>query len=228
MNPSQPARLVVLISGTGRNLQALIDAAERDDLHARIVLVISNRPGVQGLARAEAAGIATQTIDHRDYPTREAFDQVLGDAIAAVEPDIVALAGFMRILTAEFIRRFEGRMLNIHPSLLPKYRGLQTHRRALEAADHWHGASIHFVTEELDGGPVVLQGRIAVEPTDTEETLARRVMENVELQIYPAAVRWMADGRLRLRDHVAWLDDTQLQTPALWPLEESTEDSPTP
>ena len=193
MNPSQPARLVVLISGTGRNLQALIDAAERDDLHARIVLVISNRPGVQGLARAEAAGIATQTIDHRDYPTREAFDQVLGDAIAAVEPDIVALAGFMRILTAEFIRRFEGRMLNIHPSLLPKYKGLKTHARALEAGDSEHGCSVHEVTARLDDGPILGQARVPVLPDDTADTLAARVLEQ-EHRLYPAVLRRFAEG----------------------------------
>ena len=228
MTHREPARLVVLISGTGRNLQALIDASTRGDLGAQIVKVISNRSAVAGLARAEAAGIATQTIDHRGFDTREAFDAALGDAIAAAAPDIVALAGFMRILTADFIRRFEGRLLNIHPSLLPKYRGLHTHRRALEAADRWHGASIHFVTEELDGGPVVLQGRIAVEPEDTEQTLARRVMEEVELLIYPAAVRWMADGRLRLQDHLAWLDDTRLQTPVQWPLDDAAPDSVNP
>lgn len=228
MTHREPARLVVLISGTGRNLQALIDASKRGDLGAQIVKVISNRPAVAGLARAEAAGIATQTIDHRGFDTREAFDAALGDAIAAAAPDIVALAGFMRILTADFIRRFEGRLLNIHPSLLPKYRGLHTHRRALEAADRWHGASIHFVTEELDGGPVVLQGRIAVEREDTEQTLARRVMEEVELLIYPAAVRWMADGRLRLQDHLAWLDDTRLQTPVQWPLDDAAPDSVNP
>lgn len=228
MTHREPARLVVLISGTGRNLQALIDASKRGDLGAQIVKVISNRPAVAGLARAEAAGIATQTIDHRGFDTREAFDAALGDAIAAAAPDIVALAGFMRILTADFIRRFEGRLLNIHPSLLPKYRGLHTHRRALEAADRWHGASIHFVTEELDGGPVVLQGRIAVEREDTEQTLARRVMEEVELLIYPAAVRWMADGRLRLQDHLAWLDDARLQTPVQWPLDDAAPDSVNP
>ena len=228
MTHREPARLVVLISGTGRNLQALIDASTRGDLGAQIVKVISNRSAVAGLARAEAAGIATQTIDHRGFDTREAFDAALGDAIAAAAPDIVALAGFMRILTAAFIRRFEGRLLNIHPSLLPKYRGLHTHRRALEAADRWHGASIHFVTEELDGGPVVLQGRIAVEPEDTEQTLARRVMEEVELLIYPAAVRWMAGGRLRLQDHLAWLDDTRLQTPVQWPLDDAAPDSVNP
>lgn len=217
MTGSTPARLVVLISGTGRNLQALIDAQALGQLGAEIVHVVSNRPGAQGLDRAAAAGIATTVVDHKHFASRDDFDAALAEVIEASRPDIVVLAGFMRILTPAFIRRFEGRLLNIHPSLLPKYRGLHTHRRALEAGDPWHGASIHFVTEELDGGPVVLQGRINVGSTDTPETLARRVMEEIELNIYPLAVRWMADRRLQWRDGQAWMDGDPLDQPLSWP-----------
>lgn len=217
MTGSNPARLVVLISGTGRNLQALIDAQALGQLGAEIVHVVSNRPDVQGLDRAAAAGIATTVVDHKHFASRDDFDAGLAEVIEASRPDIVVLAGFMRILTPAFIRRFEGRLLNIHPSLLPKYRGLHTHRRALEAGDPWHGASIHFVTEELDGGPVVLQGRINVGSTDTPETLARRVMEEIELNIYPLAVRWMADRRLQWRDGQAWMDGDPLDQPLSWP-----------
>lgn len=207
------ARLVVLISGTGRNLQAMIDAAEAGDLHADIVGVISNRPGAPGLARAEAAGVPTQVIDHAGYASREAFDADLVAAVTALTPDIVALAGFMRILTPMFITPLAGKLLNIHPSLLPKYRGLRTHTRALAAGDAWHGASVHFVTEELDGGPVILQGRTAVTDHDTPESLADRVMREVELSIYPRVVRAMADGRLALVDGVVHLDGTPLDRP---------------
>ncbi|MEN8821539.1 MAG: phosphoribosylglycinamide formyltransferase [Abyssibacter sp.] len=217
MTESKPARLVVLISGTGRNLQALIDAQAMGQLGAQIVHVVSNRPKVPGLDRAAAAGIPTSVVDHQDYPSREAFDTALAEVVEACHPDVIALAGFMRILTPGFIRRFAGRLLNIHPSLLPKYRGLHTHRRALEAGDREHGASIHFVTEELDGGPVVLQGRIHIGSTDTPDTLARRVMEEIELQIYPAAVRWMADGRLQLCDGRALMDGDPLDQPLSWP-----------
>lgn len=223
MSVVDPVRVVVLISGTGRNLQALIDTQASGHLGADIVHVVSNRPGAPGLERAAAAGIPTTVIDHRHYPSREAFDAALGEVVGACRPDVVALAGFMRILTSDFIRRFSGRLLNIHPSLLPKYRGLHTHRRALEAGDAQHGASIHFVTEELDGGPVVLQGRITVGSTDTPETLARRVMEEIELHIYPLAVRWMADGRLQLRDGSAWMDGDPLDQPLGWPNDASIE-----
>ncbi len=200
MTESKPARLVVLISGTGRNLQALIDAQAMGQLGAQIVHVVSNRPKVPGLDRAAAAGIPTSVVDHQDYPSREAFDTALAEVVEACHPDVIALAGFMRILTPGFIRRFAGRLLNIHPSLLPKYRGLHTHRRALEAGDR-----------EL------LQGRIHIGSTDTPDTLARRVMEEIELQIYPAAVRWMADGRLQLCDGRALMDGDPLDQPLSWP-----------
>jgi len=191
-------RLAVLISGQGRNLQALLDASAAENLPARIVCVVSNRSAVGGLERAREAGVATEVVSHADYLDRERFDRALAAALERHQPDIVALAGFMRVLGNEFIRRFHGRMVNIHPSLLPKHRGLHTHRRVLEGGDAEHGGSVHFVTEELDGGPVAIQGRFSVRPQDTEQTLADRVMREVEVKIYPQALAWMARGELRL------------------------------
>lgn len=191
------ARLAVLISGRGRNLQAMIDAVGAGHIDADWAVVISNKADAYGLQRAEAAGIATVVLPHADYPDREAFDQALGDVLEAHRPDIIVMAGFMRILGPAFVRRFAGRMINIHPSLLPKYRGLNTHQRALDAGDAEHGASVHFVTEELDGGPVAVQGRFRVRPEDDASTLADRVMQEIELKIYPQAVAWLASGDLR-------------------------------
>lgn len=193
----KPLRVVVLISGTGRNLQALIDTCADDDVDAQIVGVISNRPGAAGLQRATDAGTPATTIDHTEFESRAAFDMALAAAIEQFEADVILLAGFMRILTPDFIAQFAGRMLNIHPSLLPKYRGLNTYARAIEAGDTEAGASVHFVTAELDGGPVVLQGRCPVQADDTPETLAERVMREVELRIYPRVLRWLAQGRLQ-------------------------------
>ena len=191
------ARLAGLISGRGRNLQAMIDAVGAGHIDADWAVVISNKADAYGLQRAEAAGIATVVLPHADYPDREAFDQALGDVLEAHRPDIIVMAGFMRILGPAFVRRFAGRMINIHPSLLPKYRGLNTHQRALDAGDAEHGASVHFVTEELDGGPVAVQGRFRVRPEDDASTLADRVMQEIELKIYPQAVAWLASGDLR-------------------------------
>jgi len=188
--------VVVLISGSGSNLQALIDGT-RADVPIRIRAVVSNEPGAFGLERAHRAGIETRVLNHRDYESREAYDAALGALIDGFEPDLILLAGFMRILTPAFVARFWGRMLNIHPSLLPKFRGLHTHRRALEAGETVHGASVHFVTAALDSGPVILQARVPVEPGDDPEKLAARVLSR-EHCIYPQAVRWFAQGRLRL------------------------------
>ncbi len=190
--------IVVLISGGGTNLQAIIDAA-RNDLPVDIRAVISNRPDAYGLQRAEKAGIPTAVLDHREFNSREAFDQALAALIDEYQPDLVLLAGFMRILTPDFVRHYHGRMLNIHPSLLPRFQGLNTHQRALDASEEEHGASIHFVTEELDGGPVILQARVPVLPGDDAETLAARVLEKEHI-IYPLAVRWFAEGRLGLNE----------------------------
>ncbi len=195
-------RIVVLISGSGSNLQALIDQL---DAPAEIVGVIANRPQVLGLQRATTAGIANECLDHRDFISREAFDQALVERIDSYQPDLVVLAGFMRILTPELVRHYHGRMLNIHPSLLPKYKGLHTHKRALEAGDAEHGATIHFVTEELDGGPLIVQGRLDVRADDSADALAARVQQ-IEHRLYPLVVDWFARGRLCLTPQGAQLD----------------------
>ncbi len=208
-------RLAVLISGTGRNLQSILEACTDGRLAATPTLVLSNRPGVAGLKRAAEFGVAHHTVDHRAYSDRESFDRALGDALDAAQPDIVALAGFMRILTPDFIRRFKGRMFNIHPSLLPLYRGLHTHRQALDNGDAWHGASIHYVTEELDAGAVIKQGRIRIRADDDEASLAQRLMQDVELKLYPEVLSWAAAGRLEWRDGVAVLDGQPLHQPMI-------------
>ena len=207
MSDANPARLpiVVLISGNGSNLQALIDAAARGELPVDIRAVISNRPAAYGLERARRAGIPAVVVNHGDYPDRAAFDAALQQAIDAYQPGLVVLAGFMRILTPEFVAHYHGRMLNVHPSLLPAFRGLDTHRRALEAGVKEHGVSIHFVTAELDGGPVVAQEKIPVLPGDDAESLAQRV-QAAEHILYPRVIRWFAEGRLTLQDNRAMLD----------------------
>lgn len=197
--------VVVLLSGTGSNLQALIDSCAIKDSPARIRAVISNRADAYGLQRAKDAGIDTRVLDHTAFEGREAFDAALIDVIDTFNPQLVVLAGFMRILSAGFVRHYQGRLLNIHPSLLPKYKGLHTHQRALEAGDSEHGCSVHFVTEELDGGPLVVQAIIAVESDDSPHSLAQRVHAQ-EHQIYPLAVRWFAEGRLSLDEQGALLD----------------------
>jgi phosphoribosylglycinamide formyltransferase-1 len=204
--------LVVLISGSGTNLQAIIDAARDGSLPVDIRAVISNRPEAAGLDRANAAGISTEIVDHRQFDGREAFDQALAERIDAHDPALVVLAGFMRILTPNFVRHYQGRMLNIHPSLLPQFPGLNTHARALEAGAECHGASVHFVTDELDGGPLVLQVEVPVHAGDTAETLAARVLEQ-EHRLYPLAIRWFAEGRLQLQDGTAMLDGKPLTAP---------------
>ena len=206
---SQTCDVVVLLSGTGSNLQALIDSTRTGDSPVRIAAVISNRADAYGLQRAQQAGIDTAVLDHKAFEGREAFDTALVELIDGYQPQLVVLAGFMRILSAGFVRHYQGRLLNIHPSLLPKYKGLHTHQRALEAGDKEHGCSVHFVTEELDGGPLVVQAVIPVELDDTPETLAQRVHRQ-EHQIYPLAVHWFAEGRLRLGEHGALLDDQPL------------------
>ena len=197
--------VVVLISGSGSNLQALIDATAEGGIPARIGAVISNRADAPGLQRAKNAGIDTRVLDHTAFEGREAFDAALIEIIDTFNPHLVVLAGFMRILSADFVRHYQGRLLNIHPSLLPKYKGLHTHQRALEAQDREHGCSVHFVTEELDGGPLVVQAVIPVESEDTPSSLAQRVHAQ-EHRIYPLAVRWFAEGRLSLDEQGALLD----------------------
>lgn len=204
--------LVILISGRGSNMQAILELAANGALPVDIRAVISNRPEASGLETARAAGLHTETVDHRDYASREDYDRALQAAIDRHAPELVVLAGFMRILTPGFVRHFQGRLLNIHPSLLPAFRGLHTHRRALEAGVAEHGASVHFVTEELDGGPVIAQIPVPVRPGDTEADLARRVLEQ-EHRLYPTVIGWFATGRLRYRDGAAWLDGRPLPEP---------------
>jgi phosphoribosylglycinamide formyltransferase-1 len=204
--------IVVLISGSGSNLQALIDAARRD-LPVDIRAVISNEADAFGLERARRAGIEARVLSHRAFRSRAAYDQALADLIDVFEPGLVVLAGFMRVLTPRFVSRYQGRMFNIHPSLLPRFRGLHTHKRALEAGETVHGASVHFVTEDLDGGPLVLQARVPVESDDDPEQLAARVLKQ-EHRIYPKVVRWFSEGRLRLgEDGKPRLDGRILEQP---------------
>ncbi|WP_281211503.1 phosphoribosylglycinamide formyltransferase [Pseudomonas fulva] len=207
--PSKPCNVVVLLSGSGSNLQALIDSSAIPDSAVRIGAVISNRADAYGLQRAAAAGIETAVLDHTEFEGREAFDAALVACIDGFAPDLVVLAGFMRILSGGFVRHYQGRLLNIHPSLLPRYKGLHTHRRALEAGDAEHGCSVHFVTEELDGGPLVVQAVVPMAPDDTVQSLAQRVHAQ-EHVIYPMAVHWFANGRLRLGEQGALLDGQPL------------------
>ena len=203
----QQCCVVVLISGNGNNLQALIDASS--DSGYTISHVISNNPDAFGLERAERCGISSTVLDHRDFGTRSEFDSALKQAIDDQSPDLVALAGFMRILGPEIVKNFSGRMLNIHPSLLPKYPGINTHQRVLDAGDHEHGATVHFVNEELDGGPLIAQGRIPVSANETAQELAARVLIR-EQQLYPAVVSWFASGRLCLQQDQIVMDGAKL------------------
>lgn len=210
----EPGRLpiVVLISGRGSNLKALIDAVARDGLPVVIRAVVTDRADAAGLRHAQAAGIATEALDPRDYPDRAAFDAALVERIDRYAPGLVVLAGFMRILSPHFVARYVGRLINIHPSLLPAFKGLHTHRRALEAGAAEHGASVHLVTEELDGGPVVVQVAIPVRADDTPESLAARVLKE-EHRLYPLAVRWFAEGRLTWDNGRVLLDGGPLDRP---------------
>jgi len=202
--------LAILISGRGSNMTALARACQAGTLRARVAVVIADREGAGGLAAARELGLATETVPHARDAT--AFEDALQTMLERYRPGALALAGFMRVLSASFVARYLGRLFNIHPSLLPNYRGLHTHRRVLEAHDSEHGASVHFVTPELDAGPVVLQSRLRVRPGDTEASLAARVLAT-EHVIYPRALDWFASGRLLWRDGAAWLDGRALGSP---------------
>lgn len=193
---TQPLRLVVLLSGNGSNLQAIIDSIENKTLPAQIVAVISNKSDAYGLERAKKAGIPHEVLSHTDFSDRQNYDQALVKRIDQYKPDLVILAGFMRILSDEFVEHYLGRMMNIHPSLLPKFKGLNTHQRVLDAGENEHGCSVHFVTPALDDGPVILQATIVVNKDDTAETLAKRV-HTEEHRIYPEAIRLFAENKLR-------------------------------
>ncbi len=209
MSDAKPVRVVVLISGSGSNLQALIDGWQKQELPIELAAVISNRPAVLGLQRAEHAGVPALVLDHTRFADRQSFDQALMRLIDSYQPDLVVLAGFMRILTPEFTHHYLGRMLNIHPSLLPKYQGLHTHQRALDAGDSEHGVTVHFVTAELDGGPAVIQAKVSVFADDDATSLAQRVQQQEHI-IYPLSVKWFAEGRLRMQDNRAFLDNEPL------------------
>lgn len=200
--------VVVLISGGGTNLQSIIDARQAG-LAIDIRAVISNKGDAYGLERARNAGIETAVLDHNAFSDRDLYDAALIQLIDRYEPELLVLAGFMRILTDDFVRHYEGRMFNIHPSLLPKFKGLHTHRRAIEAGESEHGASVHFVTPELDGGPVIIQASVPVLEGDDESTLAKRVLEQ-EHRIYPQAIEWFAAGRLALEEGRVLLDGAPL------------------
>lgn len=209
-------RIVVLLSGRGSNFQSLLNASLTGELSGSIELVISNRPQAGGLAIADSADIDTALIDHQAYATRDAFDADLAGVIDSVTPDLIVLAGFMRILTQSFVSQFAGRLLNIHPSLLPLYPGLNTHQRALDNGDTHAGATVHYVTGELDGGPSVIQAKVPIESGDTKDRLADRILQ-VEHQIYPQAVNWHLSGRLALRNGVLYKDSVPLPaTGELW------------
>ncbi|MCW8899768.1 MAG: phosphoribosylglycinamide formyltransferase [Gammaproteobacteria bacterium] len=196
-NIALPIRLVVLISGNGSNLQAIIDDINNNNLPAQIVAVISNKADAYGLQRAKKAGIEQRVLSHRDFSDRTQYDQALKELIDEYQPDLVILAGFMRILSNEFVEHYLNKIMNIHPSLLPKYKGLNTHQRAIDAGDKEHGCSVHFVTPELDDGPVILQATVPIKADDTAETLATRVHEQ-EHRIYPEAIRLFAENKFSL------------------------------
>lgn len=209
-----PAATAILISGRGSNMVAIANAAAAGTIPVRIVAVMSDRADAAGLERARELGLPAAALPAGGYASREAYDAALAGCLRRFSPDVIVLAGFMRILSAGFVSEFSGRLLNIHPSLLPRYPGLHTHRRVLEAGDAVHGCTVHFVTEELDGGPAILQARVPVLPGDDEAALSARV-QRWEHMLYPEAVGLLASGRLALRDGRAWLDGAPLATPLL-------------
>lgn len=190
-------KVVILISGSGSNMVAIAEQVQTGAIDAEISAVISNRPDAAGIQKAKDRDIATAIVDHTSFNSREAFDATLIRTICEYEPDLVVLAGFMRILTPDFVSYFSGRLLNIHPSLLPKYQGLHTHQRAIDAGDHEHGVTVHFVTAELDGGPNIIQAVIPLYDNDTAELVQKRVQQQ-EHVIYPIAVKWFIEGRLAM------------------------------
>jgi phosphoribosylglycinamide formyltransferase 1 len=214
MSAAPPLRLAILISGRGSNMAAIVRACHAGELAAEVAVVVADRAGAPGLALARELGAPTATVAHGAHPGAAAFEEALRATCEAHRAQALALAGFMRILSAQFVGCYLGRMFNVHPSLLPAYRGLHTHRRVLAAGEREHGASVHFVTAELDGGPVVLQSKISVHPGDTEAALAARVLAT-EHVIYPRALAWFAARRLVWRDGAPWLDGRHLESPVV-------------
>ena len=202
---AQPS-IVAVISGGGTNLPAIVDACESKTIDARVQTVISNVPNVYGLERARQAGIEAIALDHKSFSSRDAYDWALAREIDGRSPDLIVLAGFMRILTPEFVAHFRGKLINIHPSLLPRYRGLHTHKRAIEAGDTEHGATVHFVSAELDGGPPIIRGKVPVLDSDDEISLAEKVQSDVERHIYPLAIQWCLEKKVTLTDRGAELN----------------------
>jgi phosphoribosylglycinamide formyltransferase-1 len=209
-----PCKTAVLISGSGSNLQSFIDKVASGEIDLDLCVVFSNKPDAYGLKRAQEAGIATECLEHGAYPDRETFDRAVADILDGYSPNLIVLAGFMRILSPWFVNHYEGRVLNIHPALLPAYPGLDTHQRVLDAGDKWHGSTVHFVTEVLDGGPLILQGRLPVDPNETADALCARV-QALEHQIYPQAADWFGNGRIEFRNGTTWLDGEVLETPVV-------------
>ena len=198
-------RTAILISGSGTNLQSFIDKVAAGELDLDLRLVFSNRPDAFGVERAKKAGVPTACIEHGDFEDRESFDRAVAAVLDECDPELIVLAGFMRILSPWFVQHYEGKVINIHPALLPKYPGLNTHQRALDAGDEWHGSTAHFVTEELDGGPRILAGRLRVDPNETAEELMHRV-QTIEHQVYPEAASLVGSGRVAFHDGQAWID----------------------
>ena len=210
--PAEPLRVVVLISGHGSNLQAFIDGQRQGRLPIDIQAVISSRADAYGLMRAERAGIEHQTLSHRDFASREHYDVALRECVQRYRADLVIMAGFMRILTSAFLCAFQGRLVNIHPSLLPALRGLHTHERALQEGLSEHGCSVHYVIPALDAGPVIVQARVPIKPNDSPDSLQQRVQRQ-EYRIYPLAVRWIAEGRVEMRDGSVWYRGQRQERP---------------
>ncbi len=208
-------RVVVLISGSGSNLQAFIEQEKTGELGGKIVAVISNIANVYGLERAKAANIEAKTLPHKDFSNREDFDIALAKAINSYDPDLIILAGFMRILTPNFVNQFAGKLLNIHPSLLPKYPGLHTHQKALDNQDKYHGTSVHFVTEELDGGPVVAQSRLSLTSKMSVSELQSNI-QTLEHKLYPNVASWFLTERLCLKDNIIYFDNNPLESPIIY------------
>ena len=209
---SKSCNTAILISGSGTNLQSFIDDVASGELELSLSIVFTNRANAYGLTRARDAGIATACIEHRDYADRQSFDHAVAQTLDKAEPELLLLAGYMRILSPWFVNHYAGRILNMHPALLPAFPGLDTHQRVLDAGDTWHGSTVHFVTDELDAGPRILQGRLTVDAEESADELATRV-QAIEHQIYPQAANWFANGRLAYHDGAAWLDGARLDEP---------------
>jgi len=214
MSGRGPLRLVVLISGRGSNMAAIARACTAGSIHARIVRVLADQPGADGIELARSLGLETGVVPRAGHADRTAFESALGAAIDAAAADLIVLAGFMRVLSPAFTARYAGRILNIHPSLLPAYRGLHAHERVLAAGERAHGVTVHYVTAELDGGPLILQARVPVLPGDTAASLSARVQQQEHI-LYPKVIGWIADGRLREAGGAAWLDGRRLDGPVM-------------